>query len=224
MSSLKKNYDKEMQNIIEPYLHLSDKLSILLHSCCAPCSSSVIKRLAPFFKITVFYYNPNIDTFDEYKKRAEEQKCLIEIYNQKNISMFPIKIIEKDYCKSDFEAVSSGLEHIPEGGTRCEKCYFLRMEKTFNEAKNLGFEFFCTTLSVSPLKNAEKINSIGFSLSEDKCRWLPSDFKKRNGYLDSINLSKQLGLYRQDYCGCIYSKNNRIKKQVIQVDTLYKET
>lgn len=207
MTPLKKiNYDKEMQNVIAGLSGLKEPPSILLHSCCGPCSSSVILRLAPFFKITVFYYNPNIDTAAEYKKRAGEQKHIISIYNNDEVSAFPIRIIEEDYCSGDFSEAAQGLEDCREGGLRCMRCYFLRLKKTAVRAAADGFDFFSSTLSVSPLKKAEKINRIGNYLSKESCRWLPSDFKKRNGYLDSITLSKRFGLYRQDYCGCAYSK------------------
>lgn len=201
------NYDKEMQKVIAGFSGLKEPPSILLHSCCGPCSSSVILRLAPFFKITVFYYNPNIDTAAEYKKRAGEQKHIISIYNTDKVSAFPIYIIEEDYCSEDFFEVAKGLEHCIEGGLRCMRCYLLRLKKTAERAAADRFDFFSSTLSVSPLKKAEKINRIGNYLSKESCRWLPSDFKKRNGYLESIELSKRFGLYRQDYCGCNNSKS-----------------
>ena len=194
MMPQKINYDRLMQETIKN-LGSNDK-TLLLHSCCAPCSSSVILKLAPFFKLTVFYYNSNIDTSEEYSKRAEEQKHLISIYNEENLSSHKIEIIKEAY----------DLEDCPEGGERCMRCYLLRLKKTAERAKKDGFDFFTSTLSVSPLKNAEKLNTIGLSLENEGCKWLPSDFKKRNGYLDSINLSKKYGLYRQDYCGCKYSK------------------
>lgn len=166
-------------------------------------------RLAPFFRITVFYYNPNIDTEIEYKKRVAEQKHLISIYNadykNKNI-IVPISFTEEDYHSEDFYNIAKGLEDCPEGGQRCMRCYLLRIKKTAQVAKASNFDFFTTTLSVSPLKNAKRINTIGSYLSSEKCKWLPSDFKKRNGYLNSVKLSKQFGLYRQDYCGCKFSK------------------
>ena len=204
MMAQKINYDRLMQETIKN-LGSNDK-TLLLHSCCAPCSSSVILKLAPFFKLTVFYYNPNIDTDEEYAKRAEEQKHIISIYNEENLSSHKIEIIKEAYDPQEFYEISQGLEDCPEGGERCMRCYLLRLKKTAERAKKDGFDFFTSTLSVSPLKNAEKLNSIGLSLENETCKWLPSDFKKRNGYLDSINLSKKYGLYRQDYCGCKYSK------------------
>ena len=204
MIAQKINYDRLMQETIKNLG--SDDKTLLLHSCCAPCSSSVILKLAPFFKLTVFYYNPNIDTDKEYAKRAEEQRHLISIYNEENISSHKIEIIKEAYDPQEFYEISQGLEDCPEGGERCMRCYLLRLKKTAERAKKDGFDFFTSTLSVSPLKNAEKLNSIGLSLENEGCKWLQSDFKKRNGYLDSINLSKKYGLYRQDYCGCKYSK------------------
>ena len=204
MMPQKINYDRLMQDTIKN-LASNDK-TLLLHSCCAPCSSSVILKLAPFFKLTVFYYNSNIDTSEEYEKRAEEQGHLISIYNEENLSSHKIEIIKEAYDPQEFYEISQGLEDCPEGGERCMRCYLLRLKKTAERAKKDGFDFFTSTLSVSPLKNAEKLNSIGLSLENEGCKWLPSDFKKRNGYLDSINLSKKYGLYRQDYCGCKYSK------------------
>ena len=204
MIAQKINYDRLMQETIKN-LGSNDK-TLLLHSCCAPCSSSVILKLAPFFKLTVFYYNPNIDTDEEYAKRAEEQKHIISMYNEENISPHIIDILEEPYLPDEFYKISEGLEDCPEGGERCMRCYLLRLKRAAERAKKDGFDFFTSTLSVSPLKNAEKLNSIGLSLENETCKWLPSDFKKRNGYLDSINLSKKYGLYRQDYCGCKYSK------------------
>ena len=204
MMTQKINYDRLMKETIKN-LGSNDK-TLLLHSCCAPCSSSVILKLAPFFKLTVFYYNSNIDTSEEYEKRAEEQRHLISIYNEENLSSHKIEIIKEVYNPQEFYEISQGLEDCPEGGERCMRCYLLRLKKTSERAKKDGFDFFTSTLSVSPLKNAEKLNNIGLSLENETCKWLPSDFKKRNGYLDSINLSKKYGLYRQDYCGCKYSK------------------
>lgn len=205
-----KNYDKLMQETISELVNNKKTPSLLLHSCCAPCSSSVIKRLSCFFKITVFYYNPNIDILNEYNRRAEEQKKLLKIYNELKISPFNIEFLETGYKSEDFYLISKGREECPEGGDRCFECYTLRLKKTSEKAIKNSFDFFCSTLSLSPLKNAGKINEIGSSFSTENCKWLFSDFKKRNGYLESIQLSKEYGLYRQDYCGCVFSrrKNN----------------
>ena len=179
---------------------------LLLHSCCAPCSSSVIKRLAEHFQLTVFYYNPNIDTQNEYLTRASEQQRLIDHYNETCGFPYRIDYQVREYRHETFLEMAEGYTECPEGGERCFRCYRLRLAATVREAAAQGFDFFCTTLSLSPLKSAAKINEIGMSLATDRCRWLPSDFKKKNGYLDSIKLSKEFGLYRQDYCGCEFSR------------------
>jgi len=179
---------------------------LMLHSCCAPCSSSVIKRLAGHFKLTVFYYNPNIDTVAEYRTRADEQIRLIKQYNESNKFPYRIDYAIRDYSHEQFLEIAEGYEDCLEGGERCFRCYRLRLAATVREAAAQGFDFFCTTLSLSPLKSAAKINEIGMELAANKCRWLPSDFKKKDGYLESIKLSKELGLYRQDYCGCEFSR------------------
>ncbi|WP_024752504.1 epoxyqueuosine reductase QueH [Treponema phagedenis] len=206
---MKINYNILMEETIENLKTSGIVSTLLLHSCCAPCSSSVIKRLAPHFKLTVFYYNPNIDSDNEYKKRAEEQQRLIEIYNAQKLFPIPVRIITAEYSPEAFYTIAKGYENCREGGERCFRCYHLRLSITAEAAQKNGFDYFCSTLSVSPLKNAEKINKIGSALSTENCRWLSSDFKKKNGYLSSIELSKRFGLYRQDYCGCIYSKNER---------------
>ncbi len=199
------NYDRQMQEIIKDFEDRKNQPSLLLHSCCAPCSSSVIKRLAPFFKLKVFYYNPNIDTPEEYNKRAEYQQKLIKIYNEEKIAKTPIEIFRLNHCEKDYTEVSEGLGAYSEGGLRCMRCYYLRLRKTFNLAVEMNYDFFCTTLTVSPHKNPKRINQIGFYLGNAKTRWLPNDFKKRNGYIESISLSKEFNLYRQNYCGCKYS-------------------
>jgi len=203
------NYDKKLENKISELKKENKKPSLLLHSCCAPCSSYVLEYLSEFFEITVFYYNPNISPKDEFIKRIAEQKRLISELPTKN----KIDFIEGSYNSEAFAAIAKNLEHLEEGGERCFKCYNLRLEKTARLAKEKNFEYFTTTLSVSPYKNAEKLNSIGKSLSEKYgINYLYSDFKKKNGYKRSIELSKKYNLYRQDYCGCIYSKNAREKQ------------
>ena len=212
------NYDLVMQELSEK----AKGKTLLLHACCAPCSSSVLMRLSSFFNITIFYYNPNIDTKEEYEKREEELERLVLIYNERCVSFSSIKLIPAIYNNEEFVKISKGLEKCKEGGERCARCYQLRLGKTYEKAKLEGFDFFCSTLSVSPYKNASLINEIGFSLNECEEKeyrddflknqssplYLPNDFKKRNGYLDSINISKELLLYRQDYCGCIFSKRH----------------
>lgn len=202
-----RNYQKELDKIIEGLLP-DNPPRLLLHSCCAPCSSYVLEYLRPFFKITVFYYNPNISMNEEYRKRVAEQKRLIEAYNEK--SSHPIDIIEGDYEPEEFFSAVKGLENCPEGGERCFSCYEMRIRKTSQKAFAEQYDYFATTLTISPLKNAAKINEIGERIAgECGISWLPSDFKKRDGYKRSIELSKEYDLYRQDYCGCIYSKKER---------------
>lgn len=181
---------------------------LFLHSCCAPCSSYVLEYLRQYFRITVFYYNPNISMEQEYQKRVKEQKRLIESYNEQasDGKWYPIEIIEGDYEPDVFFAMAKGLEQCPEGGERCFACYELRLLKTAELAAEGKFDYFTTTLSISPLKNAKKLNEIGEKLEKEYgIKWLVSDFKKRDGYKRSIELSKEYGLYRQNYCGCVYS-------------------
>jgi predicted adenine nucleotide alpha hydrolase (AANH) superfamily ATPase len=191
------NYATEMQKIIN---HLDGKKpTLLLHSCCAPCSSACIEQLKDFFDITVYYFNPNIDTSSEYQVRSNEQV--------KFCQNFGIKTIVVPYCSDDFYSAVTGFENEREGGKRCEICYRIRLIKTALYAKDNGFEYFATTLTVSPLKNAQLLNQLGLTIaSEYGVKYLPSDFKKNNGYLRSITLSKEYGLYRQNYCGCKFSK------------------
>lgn len=197
------NYQKQLDKIIEG---LGDEVpSLLLHSCCAPCSSHCIEYLSQYFNITVLYYNPNIYPEAEYIKRKNEQTRLIGEMKTK----YPVKMLDCDFEGERFFEMAKGLENVREGGERCFKCYGLRLEKTANEAKKNGFDYFTTTLTISPLKNAEKINEIGIKLAgEYGVNWLPSDFKKKEGYKRSIELSKVFNLYRQNYCGCVYSKKD----------------
>jgi predicted adenine nucleotide alpha hydrolase (AANH) superfamily ATPase len=178
--------------------------TLLLHSCCAPCSSYVINYLSNHFKITVFYYNPNITEESEYRHRVEEQKRLISQMPTK----YKVDFIEGDYNTNDFYNIAKGLESCPEKGERCLKCYRLRINKTARLAEDKGFDYFTTTLSLSPLKSSIAINEIGEDEGQKltKSKWLYSDFKKKDGYKKSIELSKEYNLYRQNYCGCIYSK------------------
>ena len=179
-----------------------EKKKLLLHSCCGPCSSAVIERLEPFFDITVFYFNPNITESEEYNLRLNEQKRFIaEAYGDK------IKIIEGRYKSAEFFLKAEGLQKEPEGGKRCEMCFAMRLFETAKTAKEKEFDYFCSTLSVSPHKNAEIINSIGEKLCKEfGVKYLVNDFKKENGYKRSVELSEKYELYRQRYCGCIYSK------------------
>lgn len=193
------NYQKELEKLIA---NLDHKPTLLLHSCCAPCSSYVLEYLEPYFKITVLYYNPNIEPYDEYIKRKEEQITFIKKVHPN------IKIMDVSYDNDIYLSLVEGLESEKEGGSRCYKCYKLRMEKAAILASN-NYEYFGTTLSVSPHKNANFINEIGKSLENKYCvKFLVSDFKKNEGYKRSISLSREYNLYRQDYCGCKYSKRD----------------
>lgn len=194
------------------YQKLTDKVTdglgkrvprLLLHSCCAPCSSYTLEYLANYFEITVLYYNPNISPEEEFEKRFAEQKRLIESMPAKH----KITLIKGEYNYEDFEKIARGYEDVPEGGERCFRCYRLRLRQAAELAREQGFDYFCTTLSISPLKNSQKINEIGYELEKEYgVAWLPSDFKKREGYKRSIELSREYNLYRQNFCGCIYSK------------------
>ena len=191
------NYDAVMQNIIGGLK--GEKKRLLLHSCCAPCSTACIERLKDFFDITVYYYNPNIDGKKEFDLRAEEQKRLCKTLG--------VPLIIEEYDCSEFYSLVKGLESAVEGGARCAKCFELRLNKSGTKAKEKGFDYFATTLTVSPLKNAKLINEIGLTVQESVgVKYLPTDFKKRNGYLRSIELSNEFLLYRQNYCGCEFSK------------------
>ena len=197
---MKENYQKIMENTLKKI----NGETLLLHSCCAPCSSYVISLLSNYFRITVYYYNPNISPYDEYQKRVQEQIRFINELDTK----YKVDFIEGDYEHELFLKATEGLENELEGGKRCFLCYNQRLEKTAIIAKENNFDYFCTTLTVSPYKNSQKLNEIG-KLLEDKygVNYLLSDFKKNEGYKKSIELSKEYNLYRQDYCGCKYSKN-----------------
>ena len=189
----------------------SENNRLFLHSCCAPCSSYVLVYLRKYFRITVFYYNPNISFQEEYARRVEEQKRLIaELNKKKEEGTYPIDYVEGDFEPDCFFEVAKGLEKEKEGGERCFRCYELRLRKTAEYAKRHQYDFFTTTLSISPLKAAAKLNEIGVALSEEYgVSYLLSDFKKKNGYKTSVELSKEYNLYRQDYCGCVYSREER---------------
>ena len=205
------NYNKEMENILESLKKENKIPKLLLHSCCAPCSSHVISVLTDYFDITILYYNPNIEPFEEYEKRKQEEIRFIEQYPNKN----KLDIIDCDYDNILFKKMSEGLEQEKEGGARCVKCYHLRLDKTASMASELNYDYFATTHTVSPLKNSEKLNTIGkFLETKYNIKYLVSDFKKKEGYKHSIELAKEYDLYRQDYCGCIYSKQQReLEKQ-----------
>ncbi|MDE7234763.1 MAG: epoxyqueuosine reductase QueH [Ruminiclostridium sp.] len=199
------NYQKLLDKKLSELQERGEVPSLLLHCCCAPCSSYVLEYLTEYFRITAFYFNPNITEKAEYRKRAAELKRLLSEMN----AVHPIEFLEGEYAPSRFFEIAKGLEDAPEGGERCFRCYRLRLAEAADTAKAGGYDFFTTTLSISPLKNAEKLNAIGAEESERVgVPYLFSDFKKREGYKRSIVLSAQYGLYRQNYCGCVYSRKN----------------
>lgn len=238
-----RNYQKELDQIIEKISTVETGApTLFLHSCCAPCSSYVLEYLRRYFRITVFYFNPNITEDAEYCKRVAEQKRLIAAYNKQltyAVSIkndedrltdaetlqeidrregFEIKVIEGDYDPSRFFEIAKGLEQCLEGGERCFACYELRLRETAKQAQAGGYDYFTTTLSISSLKNAAKLNEIGEALASEFCvAWLPSDFKKKDGYKRSIELSKEYNLYRQDYCGCVYSRAERDRRKKLDI-------
>lgn len=194
------NYQLELEKTLKQITEQKPKL--LLHVCCAPCSSYVLTYLCNYFDITILYYNPNISPYEEYEKRLNEAKRLVKELNKDNIH-----IMECEYENEKFEQIAQGLEEVPEGGIRCRKCYELRIEKTAQYAKKHNYDYFTTTLTISPLKNSQVLNQIGRELEEKyNIKYLYSDFKKKEGYKTSIILSKKYNLYRQNYCGCKYSK------------------
>ncbi|MBQ6695488.1 MAG: epoxyqueuosine reductase QueH [Lachnospiraceae bacterium] len=209
-----RNFQKELDKLLECLPKDGEApQKLFLHSCCAPCSSYVLEYLSPHFQITVFYYNPNITASAEYFKRVEEQKRLIKELNTKE-GHYPIQVVEGDYRPEVFLERSKGLEDCPEGGERCFACYALRLEETAKRAKEAGADYYATTLTISPLKNAGKLNEIGEEMAKQYgVPWLPSDFKKKNGYKRSIELSAEYDLYRQDYCGCAFSKAERERQK-----------
>lgn len=192
-----RNYQQQMEEVLDG---LSSRPRLLLHSCCGPCSSAVIERLSGAFDLTVYYYNPNIYPESEYRRRADEQARLLEALG--------VPMVEAEYDPAAFEAIGMGDQ--PEGGARCKACYALRLEQSARYAKEQGFDWFCSTLSVSPHKNAVWLNELGQALAAQYgLSWLPNDFKKKNGFLRSLQLSEEYGLYRQSWCGCRYSWQER---------------
>ena len=220
------NYQKQLEEVIEQ--EKNNRKKLLLHSCCAPCSSYVLEYLREYFDITVFFYNPNISNAVEYEKRLQEEKRLIEAYNKQvesgnfenmnsteNASI--IKILDIGYEPSEFFEAVKGYEQCKEGGERCYKCFELRLGKSARIAKEGGFDYFTTTLTISPLKNANWLNEIGRLEGEKEgVLFLPSDFKKKDGYKRSIQLSKDFDLYRQDFCGCGFSKAEMEERRKVQ--------
>lgn len=203
------NYQIVLDNTLKEIVESGKRPTLLLHVCCAPCSSYVLEYLNKYFDITVFYYNPNISSVDEYNKRLNEEKRFVVEYPFDN----DIKVVNGEYDNDKFEEIIKGLENEKEGGARCFKCYRLRLEESAKYAKENNFDYFTTTLTISPYKNANKLNEIGKELEElYGIKYLYSDFKKKNGYKRSIELSHEYNLYRQDYCGCVYSVRNKIEE------------
>ncbi len=206
----KVNYQKEMERELARLKKEQVVPKLLLHSCCAPCSSYVLEYLSNYFSITIFYYNPNISPKEEFEKRVKEQQRLIASMPFKN----PVDCIVGKYEPERFFEISKGLENVPEGGERCFQCYELRLREAAILAKQKGFDYFTTTLSISPLKKAEKLNEIGRKLEQEyQVSYLYSDFKKKDGYKRSIQLSQEYQLYRQNFCGCVYSKKEAMLRE-----------
>ncbi len=203
----KRNYQVELENLIQNFERDGSVPSLFLHSCCAPCSSYCIEYLSQYFGITVFYYNPNIYPDEEYYHRVKEQQEFIKKFPTKH----PVSFIEGDFEKERFyREVAAGLENEPERGRRCVKCFDLRLRETAKRAKAEGFDYFCTTLTISPMKDAVLLNELGAKIGDEEgIPFLPSDFKKKNGYLRSCEISKEYNMYRQDYCGCEFSFKER---------------
>lgn len=203
---MKQNYQKILEETISGNQEKQIVPTLLIHSCCAPCSSYCLEYLSAYFQITVWYYNPNIYPEEEFYKRAAEQKRFIELLPAK----YPVSFMQGAYEKERFYEMAKGRETEREGGERCFLCYELRLRETARQASRLGMDYFTTTLSISPLKNAEKLNEIGDRIAEEYgIAYLNSDFKKKNGYKRSVELSAQYDMYRQYYCGCVFSKRQR---------------
>lgn len=220
---MNRNFQQELEQIIKQEKceekDISQKPTLLMHSCCAPCSSYCMEYLRRYFRITILYYNPNITNQQEYEHRVQEQKRLIDAYNQiqkdkTEIPLTKIEFLEGRYDPKEFIEIARGYEEVPEGGERCFRCYRLRLTEAAVIAAREKFDYFTTTLTISPLKNAEKLNQIGEELAKKyQVAFLPSDFKKKNGYKRSTELSREYNLYRQDYCGCSFSKAERERQK-----------
>ena len=204
------NYQKKLDLFIDRLVATGTTPKLMLHSCCAPCSSYCIEYLSQYFEITVFYYNPNIYPDEEYWLRVKEQQRFIENFPTKN----KVSFIEGDYDKQCFYDMAKGLENVPERGERCHKCYELRLRKTAEIAKKEQCDYFATTLTISPQKDSSVLNAIGERIANDlgnSVKYLATDFKKKSGYLRSCEISKEYDMYRQDYCGCVFSYNERMR-------------
>lgn len=210
MGNQKINYQKLCEEEISKASAGERVPSVLLHSCCAPCSSYCIEYLSQYFRVTVFYYNPNIYPDSEYYHRVKEQQEFINRFPAK----YPVGFIEGDFDTQEFYKAAKGLEQEPERGARCTECFKLRLGRTAEVASEKRFDYFTSTLTISPMKDAALLNQIGSEMGEvHGVKWLPSDFKKKNGYLRSCELSREYGIYRQDYCGCVFSYNERQKEK-----------
>ncbi len=205
-----RNYAKELEYLIEKNQEQGRVPTLLLHACCAPCSSAVLEYLSRFFAITLLYYNPNIAPYEEYEKRETELRRLVREMDV----VHPVQLLPCSYDGQAYCQAGEGVEGEPEGGKRCTACFRLRLEYTARQAAKLHFDYFTTTLSISPLKNARLLNQLGEEMGEKYgVAHLPSDFKKKDGYKRSVELSKVYGLYRQDYCGCVFSKAQRQREK-----------
>ena len=202
---MERNYQKELDKIIEEIVKDGKRPSLLLHACCAPCSSYCVEYLAQYFDITLYFYNPNIESKEEFDKRFKEFEKIDKRFN--------VKAVEEKYNPDEFYNAIKGYEDCKEGGDRCTICYKLRLQKALEYAEQNHFDYFASTLSISPYKDAKRLNEIGEDISKDSpVLWLVNDFKKKGGYLRSTILSKEMELYRQDYCGCVYSIRDAIKE------------
>lgn len=203
----KRNYQQELDEIIKKLQKDGQRPSLLLHACCAPCSSYCVEYLSQYFDITLYYYNPNIESQEEFDKRFKEFEKIEQRFN--------VKVVEETYNAKEFYDSVKGYEDCKEGGDRCTICYRLRLQKSLDYAEKNHFDYFASTLSISPYKNAEKLNTIGEEISKDSSvLYLINDFKKKGGYLRSTVLSKEMDLYRQAYCGCVFSKRDAIKEDI----------
>ncbi len=210
MAAAPRNYSKELERLIQQFQREERVPRLLLHVCCAPCSSAVLEYLSQYFAITLLYYNPNISPREEYDKREAELKHLVSEMEL----VHPVDLLPCDYDGQAFVEAARGLEGEPEGGARCEACFRLRLEYAAQEAARLHFDYYTTTLTISPMKNAPLLNQLGEEMGgKYGVAHLPSDFKKKNGYKRSVELSKEYGLYRQDYCGCAFSKAQREREK-----------
>ena len=217
MAGPSRNYAKELERLIQNIQKKEGQTpTLLLHACCAPCSSEVLEYLSRYFSITLLYYNPNISPYGEYEKREAELRRLV---SQMEL-VHPVGFLPCEYDGEAFAEAARGLEQEPEGGRRCEACFRLRLEKAAREAARLGFDYFTTTLSISPLKNASLLNRLGEEMGKRYgVTHLPADFKKKDGYKRSVELSREYGLYRQDYCGCGFSKAQRRREREERKDS-----